>query len=170
MFFDNSGAFSISEDKPTNDEQKVLHKAIKKVEEDIENLSLNTSVSTLMIAVNELTSLKCNKREILEKLVVILSPFAPHISEELWNKLGHQGGISTSDYPVFENSYLVENSHEYPISINGKVRAKVSFPVDKNPKEIEAEVLAHEIVMKWTEGKPPKKVIIVPKRIINIVI
>lgn len=170
LFFDNSGAFSISEDKPTNDEQKVLHKAIKKVEEDIENLSLNTSVSTLMIAVNELTSLKCNKREILEKLVVILSPFAPHISEELWNKLGHQGGISTSDYPVFENSYLVENSHEYPISINGKVRAKVSFPVDKNPKEIEEEVLANEIVMKWTEGKPPKKVIIVPKRIINIVI
>ncbi len=164
------GDFEVSDEKPSAEEQKILHKAIKKVEEDIENLSLNTSVSTLMIAVNELTSLKCNKREILEKLVIILSPFAPHISEELWEKLGHEGGVSTANYPAFDESFLVEDSHEYPVSINGKVRAKVSFPVDKNPKEIEAEVLAHEVVAKWTEGKPPKKVIIVPKRIINIVI
>ena len=168
--FHLDGAFEVTETQPTTDEQKIIHKAIKKVEEDIDNLSLNTSVSTLMIAVNELTSLKCNKREILEKLVIILSPFAPHVSEELWEKLGHQGGVSTAEYPSFDESFLVENTHEYPISINGKVRAKISFSIDKDPKEIEQEVLAHDIVQKWTEGKPPKKVIIVPKRIINIVI
>lgn len=170
LYHNSNGAFEVSDEKPTADEQKIIHKAIKKVEEDIENLSLNTSVSTLMIAVNELTSLKCNKREVLESLVIILSPFAPHIAEELWEKLGHQDGISTASYPVFDEAYLVENSHEYPISINGKVRTKISFPVDKDIKEIESDVLANEVVQKWTNGNAPKKIIIVPKRIINIVL
>ena len=170
LFHDENENFSVSDETPTADEQKVIHKVIKKVQEDIEGLSLNTSVSAMMIAVNELTALKCNKREVLEKLALILSPFAPHISEELWAQLGHQGGISSAAYPEFDESYLVEASHEYPISINGKVRAKMAFPLDKNVKEIEAEVLAAEIVQKWTEGKPPKKVIIVPGRIINVVV
>jgi leucyl-tRNA synthetase len=168
--FHNNETLEISEDSPTSAEQKAIHKAIKKVEEDINDLSLNTSVSTLMIAVNELTALKCNKREVLEKLTIILSPFAPHVAEELWALLGHQGGISTAQYPSFDESYLVEQTHEYPISINGKVRAKISFDINKPKEEIETEVLANEAVKKWTEGKPPKKVIIVPKRIINVVI
>lgn len=170
LFHDAEGNFVVSDAAPTPDEQKIIHKTIKKVQEDIEGLSLNTSVSAMMIAVNELTALKCNKREVLEKLVLILSPFAPHISEELWEKLDHQGGVSAASYPSYDESFLVEASHEYPVSINGKVRAKLSFPVDQDVKEIETEVLAHEIVQKWTNGKPPKKVIIVPKRIINVVV
>ncbi|MFY0653422.1 MAG: leucine--tRNA ligase [Cyclobacteriaceae bacterium] len=170
LFHDENENFSISDEVPSADEQKVIHKTIKKVQEDIEGLSLNTSVSAMMIAVNELTALKCNKRDVLEKLVLILSPFAPHISEELWEKLGHEGGVSVAEYPAFDESFLVEASHEYPVSINGKVRAKLSFPVDQDVNEIETEVLANEIVQKWTEGKPPKKVIIVPKRIINVVV
>lgn len=170
LFQDADGNFVVSDAAPSPDEQKIIHKTIKKVQEDIEGLSLNTSVSAMMIAVNELTALKCNKREVLEKLVLILSPFAPHISEELWEKLGHQGGVSVSNYPTYDESFLVEASHEYPVSINGKVRVKLSFPVDQDVKEIETEVLAHEIVQKWTNGKPPKKVIIVPKRIINVVV
>jgi leucyl-tRNA synthetase len=170
LFHDENENFSVSEETPTAEEQKIIHKTIKKIQEDIEGLSLNTSVSAMMIAVNELTALKCNKREVLEKLVLILSPFAPHISEELWLQLGHEGGVSAATYPVFDESFLVEASHEYPVSINGKVRVKLSFPLDQNTKEIEAEVLANEVVQKWTEGKPPKKVIIVPGRIINVVV
>ena len=170
LFHDAEDNFAVSDETPTANEQKIIHKTIKKIQEDIEGLSLNTSVSAMMIAVNELTALKCNKREVLEKLVLILSPFAPHISEELWDKLGHQGGISSASYPAFDESFLVEASHEYPVSINGKVRAKLSFPIDKDVKEIEVAVLANDIVQKWTEGKPPKKVIIVPKRIINVVV
>jgi leucyl-tRNA synthetase len=170
LFHDGNKEWNVSDDKASADELKVLHKAIKKIEEDIHNLSLNTSVSTLMIAVNDLNSLKCNKREVLESLTIILSPFAPHLSEELWEKLGHSGGISIASYPKFDESLLVENSHEYPVSINGKVRTKLSLPVDMDKAEIEKQVLADEVVSKWTEGKQPKKVIIVPKRIINLVL
>lgn len=170
LFHNEAEVFHVSEESPSNDEQKIIHRTIKKVEEDINNLSLNTSVSTLMIAVNELSSFKCNKREILEKLVITLSPFAPHMAEELWLQLGHTGGVSLAKYPNFDENFLTESSHEYPISINGKVRAKISFPVDKPKDEIEAEVLSDETVRKWTEGKLPKKVIIVPKRIINVVV
>ncbi|MEP2025822.1 MAG: leucine--tRNA ligase [Reichenbachiella sp.] len=170
LFHNAEDGFEVSDESPTNDEQKVIHKTIKKVEEDINNLSLNTSVSTLMIAVNELTALKCNKREVLEKLTIALSPFAPHLAEELWEQLGHSGGVSLAQFPAFDESFLTESTHEYPISINGKVRAKIAFAIDKPKEEIEAEVLAHEVVQKWTEGKAPKKMIIVPKRIINVVI
>lgn len=170
LYHNQDEAFEVSDDAPTNDEQKIINKTLKKVEDDINNLSLNTSVSTLMIAVNELTSLKCNKREILEKLVIALSPFAPHLAEELWEQLGHEGGISLAQYPAIDESFLKESTHEYPISINGKVRAKLAFAVDRPNNEIESEVLANEIVQKWTDGKPPKKVIIVPKRIINVVV
>ena len=110
-----------------------------------------------MIAVNELTALKCNKREVLEKLTIALSPFAPHLAEELWEQLGYEGGVSLAQFPAFDESFLTESSHEYPISINGKVRAKIAFAIDKPKDEIETEVLANEAVQKWTEGKPPKK-------------
>ncbi|WP_422362318.1 leucine--tRNA ligase [Reichenbachiella sp.] len=170
LFHNGEESFEVSDEKPTNEEQKIIHRTIKKVEEDINNLSLNTSVSTLMIAVNELTALKCNKREVLEKLTITLSPFAPHLAEELWEQLGHQGGVSLAQFPAFDESFLTESTHEYPISINGKVRAKIAFAIDKPKDEIETEVLANEAVQKWTEGKPPKKVIIVPKRIINVVV
>ncbi|MEP3387474.1 MAG: leucine--tRNA ligase [Reichenbachiella sp.] len=170
LFHQDEENFSVSDDKPSAEEQKIIHRTIKKVEEDINNLSLNTSVSTLMIAVNELTALKCNKREILEKLTIALSPFAPHLAEELWEQLGHTGGVSLAQFPAFDESFLTESTHEYPISINGKVRAKIAFAIDKPKDEIEEEVLANEAVVKWTEGKPPKKVIIVPKRIINVVV
>ncbi|UXP32155.1 leucine--tRNA ligase [Reichenbachiella agarivorans] len=170
LFHNAQDEWAVSEEKATPEELKILHKAIKKIEDDINNLSLNTSVSTLMIAVNELTALKCSKKEILEDLVIILSPFAPHISEELWLKLGHKNGISTATFPAFDESLLTESTHEYPISINGKVRAKISFPTDMDKGEIEKQVLVHEVVLKWTEGKAPKKTIIVPNRIINIVV
>ncbi|SMD37861.1 leucyl-tRNA synthetase [Reichenbachiella faecimaris] len=170
LFHNGEETFEVADEAPTNEEQKVIHRTIKKVEEDINNLSLNTSVSTLMIAVNELTALKCNKREVLEKLVITLSPFAPHLAEELWELLGHKGGVSLAQFPVYDERFLTESTHEYPISINGKVRAKIAFAIDKPKGEIEAEVLDNEVVKKWTEGKTPKKMIIVPKRIINVVV
>ncbi len=168
--FHVSEAFQVSDDKATPEELKVLHKAIQKVSEDVDRLSLNTSVSHFMITVNELTSLKCNKRAILEPLTIILSPFAPHICEEIWAKLGHTESISYATYPEFKAEYVTEESHEYPISINGKMRTKMSFALDMPNEDIEKQVLASEVVQKWTEGKKPKKVIIVPKRIVNIVV
>ncbi|MGB3464757.1 MAG: class I tRNA ligase family protein, partial [Cyclobacteriaceae bacterium] len=170
LYLDKNDELALTEDEATPEELKVLHKAINKIEEDVERLSLNTSVSHFMITVNELTALKCRKRAILEPLAIILSPFAPHICEEIWQELGHQDSISKADYPVFEQKYIVEASHEYPISINGKVRTKISFAKDEDKSKIESEVLADEVVLKWTEGKTPKKVIIVPNRIINIVV
>ncbi|MCR9249932.1 MAG: leucine--tRNA ligase [bacterium] len=168
--FHASEEFKISDDKASADELKVLHKAINKISEDVDNLSLNTSVSHFMITVNELITLKCNKREILEPLTIILSPFAPHVCEEIWTKLGHTESISYAQYPEFKSEYVVEASHEYPISINGKMRTKMSFALDMPAADIEKQVLASEVVQKWTEGKTPKKVIIVPKRIVNIVV
>jgi leucyl-tRNA synthetase len=146
-----------------------LHKAIKKVEEDSEKYSFNTSVSTFMICVNELSALKCNKRAILEPFLIILSPYAPHIAEELWQQLGHKTSIIHSSYPDAEEKYLAEESHEYPVSINGKMRAKVSLSLDLSKEAIEEQALAHETVQKWLEGKSPKKVIVIPGKIVNIV-
>jgi len=161
--------FTVSEDEPTKEELKTLHKTIKKVEEDIDNFSFNTSVSTFMIAVNELTALKCNKRAILEPLAIIIEPYAPHISEELWKKLGHTESISKADFPVFQPKYLVESSKEYPISFNGKMRFKLELPLDMSKDEIEKEVLAHEKTQAQLQGRTPKKVIVVPGKIVNIV-
>jgi len=163
------GEFSVSDEAPTKDELKTLHKTIKKVEEDIANFSFNTSVSTFMIAVNELTALKCNKRAILEPLAIIIEPYAPHIAEELWNKLGHTTSISTVDFPLFEAKHLVESSKEYPISFNGKMRFTMELSLDLNKDEIEAAVLAHEKTQAQLQGRTPKKVIVVPGKIVNIV-
>jgi leucyl-tRNA synthetase len=169
LFHDAQGNFHVSDAEPTREEFKVLHKLIKKVELDIENYSFNTSVSEFMICANELSSMKCNKRAILEPLAIVLSPFAPHITEELWEKLGHQDSILNATYPIFKEEYLKENSFEYPISINGKVRAKMNFALDMPKEDIEKLVLASETVQKWTEGQPPKKVIVVQGRIVNVV-
>jgi leucyl-tRNA synthetase len=161
----------VKEEVATPAELKVLHKTIKKAQDDIENYSFNTSVSAFMVCVNELTALDCHKRSILQDLVVLLSPYAPHVCEELWAALGNEPGtISKATWPVFNPAHLVEDAFEYPIQINGKVRTTISFAMDRAANEIEIEVLADEIVQKWLEGKAPKKVVVVPKRIVNVVV
>lgn len=170
LFFDKEGNLQVTDEEPTAEELKSLHKTIKKVEEDIERFSFNTSVSTFMICVNELSQLKCHKRAILEPLTVILSPYAPHITEELWQQLGHQESISNAAFPQWKEEYLVENTFEYPVSVNGKMRAKLSFALDAPREEIEKAVLAEEQVTKFFDGKAPKKIIIVPNKIINVVV
>lgn len=165
----NEEIFEVSKEKATKEELKVLHKTIKKVQEDIESFSFNTSVSTFMIAVNDLTTLKCNKRAILEPLLILLSPYAPHISEELWSKLGNKKSISTADFPVFNAKHLVESAKNYPISFNGKMRFTLELPLDLSKEEIEKTVLEHEKTITQLEGRTPKKVIIVPGKIVNIV-
>jgi leucyl-tRNA synthetase len=171
LFFDQNDVWIVNEDEPTRDELKTLHKTIKKVGEDIENLSFNTSVSMFMVCVNELSSQKCHKKAILHELVIILNPYAPHITEELWVLLGNEAGTVTNQiFPVYNAQYLKEDSIEYPIQINGKVRTTMSFSADAAKQTIEEAVLADETVQKWMEGKPAKKVIVVPKRIVNVVI
>jgi len=170
LFHDATGNFKVTDAEPTKDELKVLHKTVKKIQQDIENFSFNTSVSEFMICSNELSSMKCNKRSILEPLVVALSPFAPHIAEELWEKLGHSDTVFNATFPKYDEQYLIESSFNYPISINGKVRAQMSFALDMPKEDIEKVVMASEIVQKWSEGKPPKKVIIVQGKIVNVVL
>lgn len=170
LYHDNQGNVSISEENASKEELKTLHKTIKKTQDDLDNHSFNTSVASFMICVNELTTMKCNKREILEPLAVIVSPYAPHIAEELWSLMGHQQSIIYAAFPEFKEEYLVENSHEYPISINGKVRAKLSLSLSLSKEEVEKAALSDPAVQKWTEGNTPKKVIVVPGKIVNIVI
>ncbi|MBI9055606.1 MAG: leucine--tRNA ligase [Bacteroidales bacterium] len=170
LFHDDQNNISITEETPTKDELKVLHKTIKKIQEDIERFSFNTSVSAFMICVNELTDLKCKKRDVLEPLLVLLSSFAPHITEELWQLCGNNGSITYVSFPKFEAKYLVESSFEYPVSFNGKMRFKLELPMEISAKEAEDIVLSHEQAIKWLDGKTPRKIIFVPKKIINIVI
>jgi leucyl-tRNA synthetase len=148
---------------------KVLHKLIHKVETDIEGFSFNTSVSAFMIAVNELTDLKCHNREILEALTILLSPFAPHLAEELWEALGHEESISGATFPTYVEAYTVEDTCEYPVSFNGKMRFKISLSKSLSPKEVEAAALADPNCEKYLAGAPIKKIIVVPGKIINIV-
>lgn len=162
-------AFKISEEEPSKAELKVLHKTIKKIQWDIENYSFNTSVSAFMIATNELADLKCNKRAILEPMVVLLSSYAPHIAEELWEKLGHKESITFATFPAYNESYTEDDSFAYPVSFNGKMRFNLELPLSLTPEQIEKEVLAFEQTKKFLDGKQPKKVIVVPKRIVNIV-
>ncbi|MFV0531473.1 MAG: leucine--tRNA ligase [Flavobacteriales bacterium] len=169
LFHHADGHFSVSEEKPTKEEMKILHTALKKVDEDIQNFSFNTSVSTFMIATNDLLKLKCNKRNILEPLVILLSPYAPHITEELWLKLGHQESVSFSNFPVFEEKWLIESSKEYPVSFNGKMRFKINLPLDMLKEEIERIIITDERTLKYLDGRKPKKIIIIPNKIINIV-
>jgi leucyl-tRNA synthetase len=169
LFFDQNG-LNISDEKPTDEEFKILHKTIKKIDEDINRLSFNTCVSTFMIAVNELATLKCNKKEILEKLLILLSPFAPHISEELWQAVGNQGSVTKMVFPKHDEKYLTESSYEYPVSVNGKLRVTHKLPINIKKEEAEQIVLELPVIQKWTEGKSIRKIIFVPNKIINIVV
>ncbi len=168
--FYESDVFSVSDEAPTKPEFKVLHATLKKVTEDIERMSFNTSVSQFMIAVNELAALKCHKRDVLEPLTIALAPFAPHIAEELWSRLGHVDSVTGAKWPHFDAQYLVEENFSYPISFNGKTRLQLEFPIALDAKSVEAAVLANPEVQQRLEGKLPKKVIVVPKRIVNIVV
>jgi leucyl-tRNA synthetase len=168
LYFDDNG-FIVTNDEPTAEMYKSLHKTIKKVTEDIENFSFNTSVSQFMICVNELQQLKCHHRAILEPLAIVMSPYAPHIAEELWKQLGHEGSIATVDFPIFEAKYLVESEKEYPVSFNGKMRFTLKLPLDLTKEQIEEIVMADERTIAQLEGRTPNKVIIVPGKIINLV-
>lgn len=171
LFHDVNGNIHISDEEPTKAEYKALHKIIKKVEEDIERFSFNTSVSAFMICVNELTDLKCNKRKILQDLLIVLAPYAPHITEELWSMLGNAPGtISYASYPVFNREYLIESEFAYPISVNGKMKMNLSLALDLDQKAIEEIVSSNADIQRYLEGKPVRKVIYVKGKIINIVI
>ena len=167
LYADDNGVIIVDEE-PTKEMCKSLHKTIKKVSEDIENFSFNTSVSQFMICVNELTQQKCHHRAILEPLAILVSPYAPHIAEELWNMLGNVGSISEVTFPKFEESYLVESSKEYPVSFNGKMRFKIELPLDLTAEQIQEIIMNDERTIAQLDGKEPKKIIIVPGKIINI--
>ncbi|HQQ93686.1 MAG TPA: leucine--tRNA ligase [Bacteroidia bacterium] len=168
--FYQQNTFLVRDDEPSKAELKVLHKTIKKISEDIERFSFNTSVSNFMICVNELSELKCSKRAILEPLLILLSPYAPHITEELWERLGHNESISSAAFPDWQAEYLVEDSFNYPVSFNGKMRLTVELPASLNPQEIEKEIMNREDVLRHLNGASPKKVIVVQKKIVNIVV
>ena len=168
--FYESDVFSVSDEAPSKAEFKVLHATLKKVTEDIERMSFNTSVSQFMIAVNQLGELNCHKRDVLEPLTIALAPFAPHIAEELWEKLGHTDSVTVAKWPHWDAQYLVEDNFSYPISFNGKTRLQLEFPIALDARSIEEQVLANPEVQSRLEGKAPKKVIVVPKRIVNIVV
>ena len=167
LFFDREGNFAVNDEKSTDKELKTLHKTIKKVREDIENFSFNTSVAAFMICLNELG--ECHKREILEPLTVLISPFAPHIAEELWSLCGHETTVCDARYPEYDEKYLVENSFEYPVSVNGKVRFKKEYPLSATVADISADIVNVPEAQKWLEGAAPKKIIVVPGKIINLV-
>ena len=170
LFFDQDGNQLWTDSEASKDSMKTLHATIKKITEDIDNMSLNTSVAQFMICVNELGSQKCASKSVLEQVLILLNPFAPHITEELWNAIGNGGFIADATWPAFDEKHLIESSKVYPISINGKTRTNLEFPLDMSKEEIEKNVLADEIVQKWLDGKPPKKVIVVPGRIVNVVL
>lgn len=170
LYFDEQKGWIVTDEEATKDELKSLHKTIKKTNEDIERFSFNTSVSQFMICVNELTTMNCHKRAILEPLTILIAPFAPHLAEALWSKLGHSDSVTEASYPEADEQYLVENSKKYPVAINGKTRAEMEFPLDIDKAELEKQVLANETVMKWMEGKSLRKFIYVPGRMINVVI
>ncbi|ALW86258.1 leucine--tRNA ligase [Hymenobacter sedentarius] len=171
LFHPEDGALAVTDEPATPAELKALHRAIQKIQEDIEKFSFNTSVSMFMITVNELTALNSHKRAILEPLVVLLSPYAPHLAEELWQELGHEAGsISSARYPEFRQEYLVEDTVTYPIAINGKVREQLQFPATATAAEIETGVLSTDFLARFGEGKSAKKVIVVPGRMVNVVV
>jgi leucyl-tRNA synthetase len=170
MFLDKNGDFSVSDAEPAKEELKALHAAIKKVTEDIERFNFNTCVSAFMVATNELRRLNCNKKAILQELVVLIAPFAPHIAEELWHRLGNDGSVHHATYPEYDEKYLKEDSITYPIAINGKTRATVDFPADAGRDELQKAAPDLPEIQKWLDGKTIRKVIVVPGRMINIVV
>ncbi|MBK7407828.1 MAG: class I tRNA ligase family protein [Saprospirales bacterium] len=169
LFFNDQGEWDISEEAPTREELKTLHLCIKKVREDLERFSFNTCVSGFMIATNELRRLNTNKRSILEPMAVLLAPFAPHVAEELWHRLGHDTTVVEAKYPEWDETHLLEDSVTYPISINGKKRATIDLPVGMPVPEVEKAAMEMQAVQKWLEGMTVRKIIVVPNRMINIV-
>ncbi|MFZ0599605.1 MAG: DUF559 domain-containing protein, partial [Flavobacterium sp.] len=169
LYFDENNGLIVNNDEPTKDNLKSLHKTIKKVAEDIESFSFNTSVSQFMICVNELSTQNCHSRAILEPLAILVSPYAPHIAEELWSQLGHKESISTVAFPVFEAKHLIETNKEYPVSFNGKMRFTIELPLDLTKEQIEEIIMKDERTQRQLDGKTPNKVIIVPGKIINLV-
>jgi len=170
LFYNRDGEFIVNQEAATKEELKSLHKLIKKVTSDIEQFSYNTSVSAFMICINELYTLKCNKKEVLSPLLVVLAPFAPHVCEELWEAVGNQSSVCDAQWPSWNEDYLKEDVVNYTISFNGKARFNMEFAADATSESIQETVLADERSLKWTEGKTPKKVIVVPKKIVNIVV
>jgi leucyl-tRNA synthetase len=170
LYHNAENKFCVSDELPTKQELKILQKTIKKIQEDIERLSLNTSVSAFMICVNELTDAKCNKRAILEPLSILISPFAPHLAEELWSLLGHKYMVVYAQFPQLDESVLEEETFSYPVSFNGKTRFITELSLDLSLKEVEDAVLQSSEAQRWLEGKTPKKVIVVPKKIVNVVV
>lgn len=170
LFHNEQNDFVVSDAEPTDQEYKILHRTIRRVQEDIERYSFNTVVSTFMICVNELNELKCNKRQILNELLILISPFAPHIAEELWQQLGHTESITQASFPAFNESWLIENTFSYPVSFNGKMRFKLDLPLELSQEDVEKAVTAHADAARWLEGKAPKKVVFVKGKIINVVI
>ena len=170
LYFDDKNEFCVSNEAASKEELKSLHKLIKKEEDDIERISFNTVVSAFMICVNELNDMKCNKREILEPLAIMISPYAPHIAEELWHQLGHDDSVVMQKFPVFNESYIIENTFTYPVSVNGKKRFDLELALDLTPAEIEKIVVATPEAVKWVADKNIKKIVVVPKKIINIVV
>jgi leucyl-tRNA synthetase len=169
--FYHEGQLIVADAEPSKEALKTLHKTIKKVEDDLERFSFNTNVSNFMICVNELTDQKCHSKAILEQLVILLTPYAPHVAEELWEALGHAAGsVSFAAFPQFNPEYLVEANTNYPVSFNGKMRFTASLPTTFNAKEVEEAVMAMPEAQKWLEGKAPKKVIVVPGKIVNVVL
>ncbi len=170
LFYSDKGEFLPQSTPPNDQELRVLHKCIKKITQDYENLSLNTAVSNFMIAVNDLTDLKCNSKAVLEQFLVILAPFAPHIAQELWQALDNEQLILDAPFPQWDEQYTQEDSFQCAIQVNGKLRATLALPIDMPQSEVEAHVLTHETVQKWLEGKTPKKVIVIPKKLVNVVV
>jgi len=170
LFFDEVKGKVWTEGAPTAEELKILHRTIRKIEDDTERFSFNTAVSSFMIAVNDLTDLNCRKKAILSPLLILLTPYAPHASEELWARLGNTGSILDAPFPVFEEKYVIESSKEYPVSINGRVRTNINIALDAAQPDVEQIVLGNEVVQKWLEGKPHKKIIYVKGKMVNVVV
>lgn len=170
LFFDDMKGKVWNDEKATNAELKVLHRTIRKIEEDTEKFSFNTAVSTFMICINDLSELHCHKKEVLEKVLILIAPYAPHIAEELWNRVGNTGSVLNAAFPQYDGKYLVETTKDYPVSINGKLRSNLLLSLEATTEEVEKMVLANEVVQKWLEGKPPKKIIYVKNKMINVVI
>ncbi len=170
LYVDAESNWLVTRDEPSAEELRCLHKTIKKTGEDIERFAFNTAVSQFMICVNELTALKCHKHEILEPLIILIAPFAPHLAEELWHRSGHEGSVLDAPFPAYEEKYIAEQSKKYPVAINGKTRAELELPTDATHEHVEQAVLTDATVQKWLEGKAPKKVIYVKGRMINIVV
>jgi leucyl-tRNA synthetase len=170
LFYDEMKGQVWNTNAPTDAEWKVIHKAIKKIEEDTERFSFNTAISTFMICVNDLADLKCNKKDILQNLLILITPYAPHVAEELWHLLGNTTSVLDAAYPKFEEKYLIESNKEYPVSINGKVRTTINMALDAPQEDVEKIVLSNDVIQKWMEGKPHKKIVFVKGKMVNVVV